>query len=250
MLTLADAHVEGLDLVRHHSKRFGDYIGTFDDDALAAPVPGGEWTVGQTIAHLRAVYLRYTTDRRRADSPDGVGQQNAADDLTLTSADIAAVVATMAEQVELLSGIVASIPPDQLFPFHGGQQITLAGGWGNLIGELLAHGDDIARATGTTFDIPSADTEVLWRFATPVLQGWLSPEASDAVDSWELRFPFGPLSIEFDKGRLSWNAPPRDQPDHVIEVDDAAAFALVIPYGRRASDDPEVRELAARFVPL
>lgn len=250
MITLADAHLEGLDLVRHHTKRFGDYIAGFDNRALMTKVPGGEWTVGQTIAHLRAVYLRYTTDRRRADSPAGVGRQNAEDDLNLTSSDIAATVAAMSEQLDVLAGIVADVPPDQHFPFHGGQQITLAGGWGNLIGELLAHGDDIARATATAFEIPSADTEVLWRFTTPVLQGWLQPEAAAAADTWELHFPFGPITVRFAHGRLTWGEPLAEQPDHVVEIDDAAAFALVFPYGRRISDDPQVRELAGRFILL
>lgn len=249
-MTLADAHLAGLDLVRHHTRRFGSYVTSLDEPALRAGVPGGDWTVAQTIAHLRAVYLRYTTDTRRADSPAGVGRQNAADDLTLTRADVAAAAATMAEQLEFLAGVVPHIPPDRRFPFHAGQQITMAGGWGNLIGELLAHGDDIARATSTTFAIPSADTEILWRFTAPVLQGWLRPEAAAGTDTWELRFPFGPITVRFDAGSLLWDAPRHDHPDEVVEIEDAASFALAFPYGRRTTKDARVRELAGRFARL
>lgn len=245
--SLADAHVSGLTLVGIHTMRFGDYVCGLDPAAVDARIPGSEWTVGQTIGHLRAVYLRYTSDGRRAASPVEVAVQNAADELALRPADVAAAVETMQQQVEALRNIVPHVPPDRTFPFHAGQEITMAGGWGNLIGELLAHGDDIARATGTTFEIPSPDTEILWRFAAPVLRGWVRPEAAGFTDTWELRFPFGPIQLHFDAGQLTWNASPAQPPDHVIEIPDAAAFALVFPYRRRPPVDAATRALTERF---
>ena len=77
-----------------------------------------------------------------------------------------------------------------------------AGGWGNLLGELLAHGDDIARATGSPFAIPSADLEILWRFTAPLLQGWIRPETAPLNEEWRLRFPFGDVDAVLDRGVL------------------------------------------------
>jgi hypothetical protein len=143
-----------------------------------------------------------------------------------------------------------TFPPERTFPFHAGQQITMAGGWGNLIGELLAHGDDIAGATGRPFAIPSQDTEILWRFAAPVLQGWLRPETARVTDTWQLNFPFGPIAVRFHGGQLHWNVNIPTDAEYVLDIDDAAKFALVFPYRRRLPEDPVVTKLASRFMPL
>jgi len=123
-------------------------------------------------------------------------------------------------------------------------------GWRNLLGELLAHGDDIGRATGTTFTIPSQDMEVLWRFTAPLLQGWLRD--TNAHDSWVLRFPFGAIGVAFDGETLRWDDDENDVDGERTEivVDDAAQFALAFPYRRRPAPDAATAELLRRFEPL
>jgi hypothetical protein len=247
VMTLAEAHIRGFELVQQHTERFAGYVRGLDEGSLGTQVPGSEWTVGETVAHVQSVYLRYTTDLRRAETPGGVAALNA-EDIARLGVDVAAAAATIADQVALLAGLVPHIEADRTFPFHAGRQTTLAGGWGNLLGELLAHGDDIARATGTVFAIPSADTEVLWRFAAPLLEGWLRPEAVEVDDTWLLRFPFGPIGVRFDHGRMSWGAEV-ESPDVVVDIDDAAEWALRFPY-RRRDPDPVTARLLDRFYPL
>jgi len=77
-LTLESAHLRGFALVQDHTGRFVAYIEGLGDENLGRRITGSDWTVGETIAHLQSVYLRYTTDRRRAPSPQGVAEQNAA----------------------------------------------------------------------------------------------------------------------------------------------------------------------------
>jgi uncharacterized protein (TIGR03083 family) len=248
-LTLDRAHTDGFALAKLHTARFVDYAGGLDDDAVRTPVPGIDWTVGETVAHLASVYLRYTTDPRRADSPSGVGEQNA-EDIARLGVDVPTALRTMTEQIGLLEAALRHVSPEQQFPFHAGQRVTLAGGWGNLLGELLAHGDDIARATGTTFAIPSADLEVLWRFTAPLLRGWLRPETAQAADSWLLRFPFGAIGVRFEAGDLLWGVDVGASPDYVLDIDDAAEFALSFPYRRRPIANPALARLAGRFLAL
>ena len=245
-ITLDAAHTQGLALVHTHTRRFVDLVTSLDAAALAAPVPDTVWTAGEVVTHVESVFLRYTVAKERGASPEAVGTLNRSDVEEL-GVDVARSVATINEQLALLDAVTPAIPPDRTFPFHAGVEITMAGGWGNLLGELLAHGDDVARATGRTFTIPSADTEILWRFTAPVLTGWLRPEASSASDRWRLRFPFGDIDVVFAAGAVHWDAPGAGEPDHVIEVDDAAELALRFPYRRRPIEDAELATFADRF---
>jgi uncharacterized protein (TIGR03083 family) len=246
-MTLAEGHVRGFELVQRHTERFCDFVSALGEDQLALPVPGVDWTVGQTVTHVHSVYERYTSNLRRATSPAEVAVQND-EDIERLGVDVPASVAAMREHVAFLALIVPGVQPEQLFPFHAGMQTTLAGGWGNLIGELLAHGDDISRAVGRPFPIPSADTEVLWRFSAPLLEGWLRDQK--AHDRWLLRFPFGPIGVVFDGSTLRWGSAPVEDPDHEIVIEDAAEFALVFPYRRREPLDEATATLAERFLRL
>lgn len=246
-MTIERAHREGLELVQHHTDRFLTYLGSLDGDATAAPVPGSAWTVGQVVAHVQSLFLRYTVDRRRVGDRTELAARNA-DDVEALGVDVESAIESIRAQLDLLRAIGPSVDPGAPHPFQAGQTITAAGGWGNLLGELLAHGDDLARATGTPFGIPSADLEVLWRFTAPVLQAWLRAEAADHRDRWRLEFPFGPIDVTFDGGRLRWGDHEHDgRPDHVLEIDDAAEFALRFPYRRRPITDAPTALLAARF---
>ena len=246
-MTLADAHSLGLELVDRHTRRFLEFVGALTDAEVSQPVPGTDWTAGQTVTHVHSVFERYTTDLRRAASPAGVGVQNA-EDIERLGVDIAASAAAIEGQLDFLKLVAPDIDPQRRFPFHSGQQTTMSGGWGNLIGELLAHGDDIARATGKEFRIPSADTEILWRFAAPLLQGWL--RTTTAHDSWLLRFPFGPIGVTFDGPTLHWGDAAVATADHEVTVADAADFALVFPYRRRPAPDATTAKLMERFEQL
>jgi hypothetical protein len=245
-LSPADAQTTGLELVHEHSDRFIAMCRSLDAGELARPVHGGGWTVGDTITHVESVYLRYSRDPRRADTPQGVAVQNA-DDLERMPVDVERSAATMLDQLAFLDGVVPAVDPATEFPFHARRTTTMAGGMGNLIGELLAHGDDIARATGRSFTIPSAHTEVLWRYTAPLLDGWLRPETVGVADTWRVHFPFGPIDAAFDGGRLHWAVESIATPDHEITAADAAEFALAFPYRRRVIADPQLALLASRF---
>ena len=248
-LTLDEAHGRGFELVRAHTERFIGYLEGLSEADIATPVPGLRWTVGETVAHVRSVYGRYTADPRRAASPQAVATQNA-EDIVEAGVDVKAASVFIADQLTYLEAVVPHLAPERLFPFHAGQLTTMAGGWGNLLGELHAHGDDIARATGQPFSIPSVDLEILWRFTAPVLQGWVRAEARDLVEDWRLRFPFGAVDAVLDHGAVRWDIRSAEDPEHVVEVADVAGFTLVFPYRRRPVTDPTTALLVSRFTDL
>ena len=246
-MTLAEAHAGGYALVVTHTNRFVDYVRHLTPDELERPVPGLDWTVGQTVTHVRSVYERYTLDSRRAATADEVTAFNE-EDIERLGGDAAADVRSIEAQLATLATVVDHIAPERVFPFHAGQVITIAGGWGNLLGELHAHGDDLARGTGSPFGVPGEDLEILWRFTMPALQGWLSPQAADVAESWCLRLPFGDILLVLDHGII------RTGPDeaalsvhHELEIADVAGFTLAFPYRRRPLPDPTAQLLASRF---
>ena len=245
-LSLERAHALGFELVQEHTRRFVEFVRQLPPGSVDQPVEGSDWTVGEVVAHVQSVYLRYTQVGRRSTTPAAVAQQNA-EELARLGTDLSAATASILEQLPVMEPRVALVAPDATFPFHAGQRATLAAGWGNLLGELLAHGDDIARATGTGFTIPGPDLEILWRWTAPMLQGWLRPEAKGTRESWRLAFPFGRIDVSLHQGQLHWDTDLTAAPDHVVEVDDTVELTLAFPYRRRAITDPGLALLAGLF---
>jgi hypothetical protein len=244
-MTLAEAHVQGFEVAGRHTARFVAYIRELAEDEATLPVPGLAWTVGQTVTHVQSVYERYTLDRRRAETADLVAVVNA-EDVARIGVGLDRSAGSIEEQWELLGQLVGAVSPESEFPFHAGLRTTMAGGWGNLVGELLAHGDDLARATGRPFGVPGEDLEVTWRFGIPLLSAWLTPGARALVETWRLAMPFGDLGLVFDRGDLSVVDDPVDA-DHVLQVGDVEELTLRVPYRRRVPGDPLVGLLGARF---
>lgn len=250
-MTLARAHTEGFDLVRLHTDRFADAVLDLSADDLALSVPAMEWTVGEVVAHMQSVYERYTVDLGRAPSVEALAAQNQ-QDVDRIGVDAEAAVASMRQQLATLEPIVAHIEPDRLFPFHAGGSTTMAGGWGNLLGELLAHGDDIARATHWDFTMPGQDMELAWCYTLPILGPWMAPTPFDDA-SWDLSFDFGTVNVRFVDGTMTHGVDddlPRLTPHHDVLVEDAADYMLVFPYRRRAATDDATALLVDRFVTL
>jgi uncharacterized protein (TIGR03083 family) len=251
-MDLATAHVQGLELVRRTTERFGEASLALTPAELSRPVPGMNWTVGEVVAHMQSVYERYTVDLRRAPSISDLAAQNQ-DDVERLGVDPAGAVASMLAQLDTLEAFVPHIPPDRTLPFHGGGTTTMAGGWGNLMGELLAHGDDIARATSWDFTVPGEDLEITWCHTFPLLGAWLVPGATEEAGSWDLAFGFGTVSLRLDGEHMLF-AVDGDLPvmgeHHVMSIADAADFTLAMPYRRRPPRDEATALLVARFAPV
>jgi hypothetical protein len=248
-MSIEEAHTAGFELVRQHSERFVAFVRQLaaDPEQLDRSVPGLDWTVGQTITHVQSVYERYTINLERAASHRGVGRQNA-EDIERLGVDVETSVASIEAQVATMASLAGAIDPHTLLPFHAQQETTLAGGWGNLLGELLAHGDDLARATGRPFGIPGDDLEILWRYTAPALDGWLRPETAEIEEAWELRFPFATLDIAIARETLRWDRPePSTSTKRVLTIDDVEKFTLQFPYRRAPITDPSTALLASRF---
>lgn len=240
-------HRHGFDRAVATTDRFVEMVRLLGPDQLTTRVPGMDWSVVEVVAHVASVYRRYTVNPRRAADREQVAVQNA-DDLLEFGTDVQALTNDMVEQLASLEGAMDLVEPGHDFEFHAGQPITLAGGWGNMIGELLAHGDDIARATGVDWTVDGADLEPVWRFTARALPGWFSDRGRAAKDvvALDLGFDSGPVHLRFTGGGIAIDEPDSRAADHTI-TGDAVETTLVAPYRRRTTTDPELEAFAARF---
>lgn len=242
---LAHWHTYGFERAVLHTDRFCALARSLRPDQLALPVDGLDWRVIDVVAHVTAVYRRYTVNPRRATDRFDVARHNA-EDLADLDLDVDALTDDMVSQLETLGGFIEHVDPTREFPFHAEQPITMAGGWGNMLGELLAHGDDIARTVGLEWTMDGADLEPLWRYSTKVLGGWLNDAGRREHSVWELDLGFasGPVRIRFTGGGVAVDEDDDAPVDHHI-TGDAFETALVVPYRRRASDDAELLAFGA-----
>jgi hypothetical protein len=241
--------------------RFLALLRGVDDADGTRPVPGLEWTVGECAAHVLSLFRRMSVDPRRAvDRPDLV-RLNAT-----SNAELRDDLSALAEQIEQMQQLVRDRTPlimgGRRFAFHAGLHVTYEQAGGVMVGELAVHGDDLARATGRRWDLTPADVEPVWRYAIPLLRGWLRPEAVGVEETWQFVAPAGPvpagatwrmwrdgLVLALRRGELSLR-PGTAHADHVVVVTDPVALTLVFPYQRRPADSPELARLVEHFQPI
>ena len=136
------------------------------------------WNVGQVVAHVLTVAHRYQhlargEDFRRAARPRELDAIN--------QTELEAAKAPVPELLEQLSAIVPEI--DRYFDslteagpamtFHGGAQVSGITAQTNWLGELLLHGDDIARAARVPWNLEERDMLLVARGLMEIGRGYV-----------------------------------------------------------------------------
>lgn len=240
-------HHEGAHRVAEVTERLVALVTSLDDDELTRQVPGMTWTAHEVFAHVVTVWRRYTVNPTRSATARGVARENAAD-LASIDHDLDGLVAELRRQTEAMLRLPDLVPPDTRLPFHAQQALTLAGGWGNALNELLIHGDDIARATSRAWAFDPADTEPFWRWTTTTLPGFLTDRGAAANDAWrlELGYRTGPVHLRFSGGDVAIDQP--DPTPDYTDTGDAVQVTLTMPWRRRPTDDPTMLEFNSRII--
>lgn len=243
-------HHHGATRVTELSGQFVDMVRGLSESQLRASVPGLDWSALEVVAHVTTVWRRYTVNRRRAATWADVAVENEAD-VRAAEADPAALLQEIEQHMALMASAPEVIAPTSQVDFHAGQTFTLAGAWGNAISELLVHGDDVSRAAGCAWTVPSADLEPFWRYTTPILPGFLNDRGRSARDRWLLDFGFesGPVRLRFADGLVLVDEEGDFDPDYVVRGD-AADVTLAMPWRRRPLSDPAMKEFAERVEPV
>ncbi|WP_427893158.1 hypothetical protein ACQHIV_09770 [Kribbella sp. GL6] len=139
------------------------------------------WTCRDVAAHLLDVLRRYTrrdltAPAGLAESPLEVRELNGQDLAGHDDASVTDLLPLLRSEFEAY--VALEIPLEARFPFHAGQTIDGAGARGNLLGELLIHGWDVAKAMMDRWPIEPRDAVLHVNAGLQVAPGWLDTSAA------------------------------------------------------------------------
>lgn len=152
------------------------------------------WTAGDVATHLLAVVRLFS--QRDLDDPDGlaesaqdVGRLNQDKRVELADLGVPEVLQLLWQELEdLEKRIPRTADLHQTYPFHAGQHVDVAGLLGNLIGEFLLHGRDVALARRKTWLIGSRNAALALNLGVQAVGGFVSPDAPGDL-KLEIRTP-------------------------------------------------------------
>jgi uncharacterized protein (TIGR03083 family) len=224
-------------------ERFAALVTSAPDPA--APIPDSQWTVRDATAHV------VTVVRRCIDGPEGRGTfvpdprdlaaLNDTQIQALGDLDMAALTDRLRRDLAALAAQLrgyGTAPPT--FRFHGGEPVAADVALGILVGELVVHGWDIARAVARPWPIEPGDVELILDGVEPILPGWVDRDrAGDLTATFEIRLRGGTTRRwSFANGRLA-GAATSGRPDVTISADPVAL--LLVFYRRQSQWSPILR---------
>lgn len=231
-----------MDALHTASARFIALVESLDQADTSLPVPGLEWDVGATVAHVLTVVRRGFADRRRSSSAAATAALNQECLDETPDRDLAVLAAQLRADVHTALDVVfPKIGDDREFPFHGGVTTTLTPALRVVLGEYVIHGFDVARATGRPWTI--TDAEALLVVPGELMSAWVRPDTPE--ESFELRLGDAP-PVRFELGPSRLRVSPGTG-DTVIAMT-PADFVLGF-YNRVPVTDEGLAALQRRFIP-
>ncbi|HWC31791.1 MAG TPA: maleylpyruvate isomerase family mycothiol-dependent enzyme [Actinomycetota bacterium] len=195
----------------------------------------GSWSVADVAAHLALLFELYPAIVRGQPSP-----VTDLDDLPALSASFLEAyperdVDVLADKVESAwrgyATAVREVGSEQMMTWHGGIQMRVATLTGILLGEMLVHGYDVARAIGRPWEIQRQDAVLTLKAIAELLPHYLTEEGRRARASFRLVVRGGdPLTMRFHSGTLEVDEHDEDPVDCKMSIDPVAF--LLVGYGR------------------
>ena len=194
-------------------------------DPLAQP-PGHDWTVLQIVAHVLTLGHRYQQIARggqyhHAADPPGIA--------VLNQTELEAAMAPMPQLADQLRALAPEIDSyfdahsdDQpIIPFHAFGYMSCNTAQTNWLGELLLHGEDIARAVKSAWELPERDMLLILRGAAEMAPLYIRPGLSDDTSVCvAFQIPSArPYLIHIHDGTAEMRERrPDDRPDAVLRL--------------------------------
>jgi hypothetical protein len=201
------------------------------------PVPGLAWTAGETATHLVHEFLDYTAYAQGRNNPppgDRPARLNAAANAAQLRGDPDRDPDSLADRLLLaVDGFLAVEPAARPLTASNGVAMSWATMSSALLGELLVHGLDLARAGGRPWRISRDDALRVIAGVVTMIPDYVDRERAARLRAgFELRLRGGPrYLIEIDHGTARTGlATPAARPDCWISADPEAF--LKVGFGR------------------
>ena len=195
----------------------------------------GTWSVADVGAHLALLFELYPSMIRGQPSPvtnlDDVGAASAAFLEAYPDRDLTVLAEKLEAAWDVYASTVREVGPDNTMIWHGGIEMSGATLTGILLGEMLMHGYDVARAIGRPWEIERQDAVLTLKAIAELLPHYLTEEGKRARASFRIAVRGGePLTFRFKGGTMEASENDRDPVDCRMTVDPVAF--LLVGYGR------------------
>jgi hypothetical protein len=197
-----------------------------------ARVPGLDWTVGETAAHLVnefGDYTAYAQGRKKvAVSDQGPSRRNAVANAEQLREDPDRDLGSLADRLgSAVDGFLAIPARNERVLVSNGVQMTWSTMTSALLGELLVHGRDLARASGQPWRIERGEALQVIAGVMAMVPDYLDRERAAGVEaSFELRLRGGPRYLISVADRKAVVTPGGGRADCWISAD-PVAFVLI-----------------------
>lgn len=242
-----------VDGLREAGAQFVSLLRELDPSDGAKPVPGMTWTAAETGVHMLTIVRRGTGDMRRSDSMPGLAVLNdrCIDEVdTRDPGEIADLLETeLARLTGALGRVDEATAASMAVQLHAGVTANLASALSYVLFDLLAHGLDIARATGREWAVDTKLAALDLHAAMPLIGPWVKEAVrSGPRQRIAITFPGDGDAIVAHVGEGSYAAQNEARGADAEEVDPVEAFLAVA--GRRPGQSPTVVRLAEWFEPI
>jgi uncharacterized protein (TIGR03083 family) len=200
------------------------------------PIPRCEWTVAETAIHLVAGTRVYRACARGEGSPvvdlDALPEMNARLFRDFPTRDPPALADLLDAAVAKFVAATERARGDEPIAWHLGYVLPISAMTALLVGEMLLHGYDVARATRRPWSIAAAHARYALAGLAAVLPLAVDAEAARGVTvAYEIRVRGGPRFVcRFDRGSLAVEPAGAGSVDCRLTVEPVAY--LLLAYGR------------------
>jgi hypothetical protein len=227
--------------------RFVGLVRSLEQREAANPVPGLEWTVAQTAAHLVGIVMRGTGDRRRAATVETLGDLNMTQITELGESDLSRLADQLEERLQHQHSLLSGATGDEPFELHAGLFASVKTALSYELWDFLVHGHDISCATERGWTIEPSDAALDVLAILPALEPWLRQDVRcGATKHLRFSFPQVPRMIVVRAGDGSYHVGVEDT-DAARNLDPVETLLTLAQ--RQKSSDEVISELSSWYLP-